>query len=99
MSQEMEYLEKKDKLTQYDIDRANMKYDIALKQIALEEAQQNKTSIRLKRDSQGNYTYQYTTNEKDVAAKKNDLQNTENELYNINKEKSMDPVPGSMYNK
>ena len=39
MDEELATLREKDKLTQYDIDRANMKYEIALKQIALEEAQ------------------------------------------------------------
>ena len=86
MSQEMEYLEKKDKLTQYDIDRANMKYDIALKQIALEEAQQNKSSLRLKRDSQGNYSYQYAGDEDDIAKKQQELADAQNSLYNLDKD-------------
>jgi hypothetical protein len=33
--------------------------DIEKARIALEEAQNNKTNMRLKRDSQGNYSYQY----------------------------------------
>lgn len=86
MSQEIKYLEKKDKLTQYDIDRANMKYDIALKQIALEEAQQNKSSLRLKRDSQGNYSYQYVGDEDDVAKKQQELIDAQNSLYNLDKD-------------
>ena len=48
---------KKKKLTQYDVDRANALYDIKLKEIALEEAQQNKSQMRLRRDSSGNYSY------------------------------------------
>ena len=86
MSQEVKYLEKKDKLTQYDIDRANMKYDIALKQIALEEAQQNKSSLRLKRDSQGNYSYQYAGDEDDIAKKQQELIDAQNSLYNLDKD-------------
>lgn len=86
MSQEIKYLEKKDKLTQYDIDRANMKYDIALKQIALEEAQQNKSSLRLKRDSQGNYSYQYVGDEDDIAKKQQELIDAQNSLYNLDKD-------------
>ena len=58
MKQELATLREQDKLSQYDIDRANLKYEIALKQMALEEAQQKKNTMRLRRDSQGNYTYQ-----------------------------------------
>lgn len=86
MEKEIAALEKKDKLTQYDIERANMKYDIALKQIALEEAQQNKTTMRLKRDSQGNYTYQYTSDDDAVADAQQQLAEAQNSLYNFDKE-------------
>ena len=86
MEQEVKALEEKDKLTQYDVDRAMKKYDIALKQIALEEAQQNKTFMRLKRDSQGNYSYQFTADEDAVKAAEDELAAAQNELYNFDKE-------------
>ena len=38
MDQQLENLKQKDKLTQYDLDRANKLYEIQLAQIALEEA-------------------------------------------------------------
>ena len=83
MKEEVAALEKKDKLTQYDIDRANMKYEIALKQIALEEAQQNKSTMRLRRDSQGNYSYQFVSDEDSIAKTREELQALYNELYNF----------------
>lgn len=83
MEQEVSALRKKDKLTQYDVDRANMKYEIALKQIALEEAQQNKSTMRLRRDSQGNYTYQYVADEDQVGKIQDELSALKNELYNF----------------
>lgn len=86
MDEELADLRERDKLTQYDIDRANMKYEIALKQIALQEAQQNKTSMRLRRDSQGNYTYQYTADDSEVANAQQELNNLYNSLYNFDKE-------------
>lgn len=86
MEEEVKALEEKDKLTQYDIDRANMKYEIALKQIALEEAQQNKSSMRLRRDSQGNYSYQFTADEDAVADAEDELSDLLNELYNFDLE-------------
>ena len=83
MADELAILKEKDKLSQYDIDRANLKYEIALKQMALEEAQQNKTQLRLRRDSQGNYTYQYTSDEDDIAQKQQELSDLYNQLYNM----------------
>lgn len=86
MQEEITALEKKDKLSQYDIDRANLKYEIALKQIALEEAQQNKSTLRLKRDSQGNYSYQYAGDEDSVASKQQEISDAQNQLYNLDKD-------------
>lgn len=86
MEEEIGMLEKKDKLSQYDIDRANMKYEIALKQIALEEAQKNKSSMKMKRDAQGNYSYVYAGDEEDISAKQQELADAQNQLYNLDKE-------------
>ena len=86
MEEEVAALREKDKLTQYDIDRANMKYEIALKQIALEEAQQNKSTMRLRRDSQGNYTYQYVADNDQIGQIEDELSALKNELYNFDLE-------------
>ena len=86
MEEEIGMLEKKDKLSQYDIDRANMKYEIALKQIALEEAQKNKSSMRMKRDAQGNYSYVYAGDEEDISSKQQELADAQNQLYNLDKD-------------
>lgn len=87
MDQQLENLKQKDKLTQYDLDRANKLYEIQLAQIALEEAQQNKSQMRLRRDSQGNYTYQYVADEDAIADAENQLANLYNDLYNFDKQK------------
>ena len=86
MEQEIGYLREQDKLSQYDIDRANLKYEIALKQIALEEAQQNKTQLRLRRDSQGNYSYQYTADDDQVSSIQQEIADLYNQLYNLDAE-------------
>lgn len=86
MNEELNALREKDKLTQYDIDRANKKYEIALKQIALEEAQQNKSTMRLRRDSQGNYTYQYVADNDQIGQLQDELTTLKNELYNFDLE-------------
>lgn len=86
MKQETDYLREQDKLSQYDLDRANLKYEIALKQMALEEAQQNKTMLRLRRDSQGNYTYQYTADEDQLSSIQQEIADLYNQLYNLDAE-------------
>jgi TP901 family phage tail tape measure protein len=86
MSEQLDMLRDKEKLTQYDVDRANALYEIALKEIALEEAQQNKSTMRLRRDSQGNYTYQYVADEDSIAQAQQDLLAAQNDLYNLDKD-------------
>lgn len=86
MEEELEGLRSKDKLTQYDIERAEKKYQLTLAQIALEEAQQNKNTMRLRRDSQGNYTYQFVADDDEVAAAQDELDKQYNSLYNFDKE-------------
>ena len=83
MQQETDYLREQDKLSEYDLERANLKYEIALKQMALEDAQQNKSKLRLRRDSQGNYTYQYTQDEDQVASIQSEIADLYNQLYNL----------------
>ena len=87
MEDELKALREKDKLTEYDIERANMKYEIALKQIALEEAQQTKTTMRLRRDSQGNYRYEYIADEDAISKLQDELDVLENSLYNFDKDR------------
>lgn len=85
--QELEMLENKDKLSQYDIDRSNKKLEILQAQIALEDAQNNKSSMRLRRDSQGNYSYQFVADTSAVDKAQEDLQNSIHDLYTLDKER------------
>ena len=86
MQEQMEVLDEKGQLTQYDVDRAEKEYEIALKQVALEEAQQNKSKMRLKRDSQGNYSYQFVSDEDEIRQAQQDLAEAQNALYNFDKD-------------
>ena len=83
---ELAILMQKDKLTQAELDRANKLYELTLLQIALDEARNNKTSMKLTRDSQGNYVYQYAADEDAIAKAEQDLADKRNELYNQNVE-------------
>ena len=86
MNEQLKFLKDKDKLTQYDVDRANMLLQIEIKRLALENARQNKSKLRLRRDSQGNYTYQYTADEDDTKQKEKALRDAQVDLYNFDKE-------------
>lgn len=81
-------LEERGKLSQYELDRANAEYELTLKQIALEEAQQTSNKMKLTRDAMGNYTYQYVADQDAIAKAEEELAAAENNLYNIDKERN-----------
>ena len=87
MNKELDALRSKDKLTEYDIERAQKRYEIELKRMELEEAQNAKTRMRLRRDSQGNYRYEYVADEDNIQKLKDELDALENSLYNFDKER------------
>lgn len=86
MEEQLSQLRAKDKLTQYDVDRAEKLLEIEQARMALEDARSAKTSLRLKRDSQGNYSYVYAANEEDVSTAQDQLAKAQNDLYNFDKE-------------
>ena len=88
MEEQLDILRTKDQLTKNDVDRANKIFDITKKQIALEEARQNKTRMRLRRDSQGNYNFQYVANEGEIQEKEKDLLASTQDFYDSQKEYS-----------
>lgn len=75
-------LEKGVQLSQYDLDVANAQYELELARIALEEAQNAKSTVRLTRDSEGNYGYVYTADQNAVDDAE---QNYEDKLYKLRK--------------
>ena len=86
LDKELAKLREKDKLTQYDLDRANAMYELELKKIALEEAQQNKSKMRLRRDASGNYSYQFVADESAENKAREELLKAQNDLYKLDKE-------------
>ena len=85
MQQQLGYLREKDKLSEYDVQYANAQLEILQKQIALQEAQRNKSQLQLRRDNQGNYSYVYTADENDTRAAEGDLLDAQNNAYNLSK--------------
>ena len=90
MEQQMKMLREKDKLSQYQIDYANLEYELALKKIALEEAQQNKSKMRLRRDSQGNYSYQFTADTNQINKAQQEVNDIYQKMYDLSIQENKD---------
>ena len=88
MKEQLDILKKKDKVSQYEVDRANKVYELTLKQIALEEARNNKNTMKLKRDSQGNYTYEYAADNDAVSQAQDEVNQAQQDLYNFDNEQA-----------
>lgn len=73
-------------LSEYDLSILEAKYKVLQAQMALEDAQNAKSELRLVRDSQGNWNYQYTADPEQIAAAEQELMDAQNEYYNIAKE-------------
>lgn len=87
MNEQLKILKEKDRVTKYDVERANKMLDIEMKRIALEDARASKNKLRLKRDAQGNYSYQYVADEEQVNNAQDELNKAVNDLYNLDKDK------------
>jgi hypothetical protein len=48
-------------LSKYDLDYLQAKYELRLAELELENAKNNKDTVRLSKDSEGNWSYVYTT--------------------------------------
>ena len=86
MNQQLKMLKDKDKLTQYDVDRANLLLQIEIKRLALQQSRNSKTKLRLRRDSQGNYNYQYISDESQISEAEQGVADLQNNLYNLDKD-------------
>ena len=83
-------------LSEYDFKLAKVKYNVLKKQIALQEAQDKKTSLRLRRNSQGNYTYQYASNSNDVLKAQKELNDANSDVYKLTKDQNQANIEKSM---
>ena len=80
---ETQQLQNKTKLSKYELEIQQAKYDLLMAEIALEEAQAAKSTVRLQRDSEGNFGYVYTADSSKVADAEQKLADAQNKLYNV----------------
>lgn len=74
------------KLSQYDLDYLEKKYQLELARQQLEEAKNAKTQVTMKRDSEGNYGYVYTADANAVADAEQNYEDRLHELQELNSE-------------
>lgn len=77
-------------LSQLELNIQKAKYELLLAEIALEEAQNAKSTVRLQRDSEGNFGYVYTADTEAISSAEQDLADAQNNLYNIGLEGTND---------
>ena len=92
MEEQLDILEKKDRLSQYEVDRANAVYELTLKQIALEESQRNASKMKLVRDTNGNLTYSFVQDEDAAAKAQEELEQAQNNLFNIDNNEARNQI-------
>ncbi len=89
-SKELRALQEKDKLSNLELEIAQKKYDLLKAQIALEESQNAKSTVRLTRDNEGNYGYVYVANEEKIEQAAQAVEDANNKLYNTQLEATND---------
>ena len=78
---ETKQLQAQAQVSQYELDIQQAEYDLLLAKIALEEAQNAKATVRLQRDSSGNFGYVYTANAEQIADAEQKVADAEQKLY------------------
>lgn len=65
-------------MTQYEVDELRARYELHLAEIALEDAQNAKSQVRMQRDAEGNWSYIYTADQSNIDAA---MQTYEDKLF------------------
>ena len=79
---ELKNLQQSGKLSKAELDIKQREYELTLAEIALEEAQNAKSVVRLTRTADGGFGYVYTADENATAEAEQNKADAENALYN-----------------
>ena len=79
---ETKALQNQGKLSKFELELQQAKYDLLVAEIALEEAQNAKNIVRLQRDAEGNFGYVYTADAALVSESLQQFDDAQNALYN-----------------
>lgn len=83
---ETKSLQENTQLSKYELEIQQAKYDLLLAEIALEEAQNAKSTVRLSRDNEGNFGYIYTADQDAIDNAQQGVEDADNRLYNLSLE-------------
>ena len=86
LDKEIEALGQKEQLSKNELELAQKRMEVTLAEIALEEAQNAKTTVRLQRDAEGNYGYVYTADQDKIDDAEQKVADARNDLYNTARE-------------
>lgn len=84
--EETKGLQENTRLSEYELEIQQAKYDLLVAELALEEAKNAKSTVRLSRDSEGNFGYVYTADEDAINEAQQNYDDAENNLYNLSLE-------------
>ena len=73
-------------LSEYDLDVYQRRYELYLAQIALEEAQRAKSTVRMSRDNEGNWSYVYVADQDALDKAQEDYENKLYEYAKLNED-------------
>lgn len=84
--EETKSLQNNTKLSEYELEIQKAKYDLLLAEIALEEAQNAKSTVRMSKDNEGNFGYVFTADQDEIDDAQQSVDDAENRLYNLSLE-------------
>lgn len=76
----------KTQLSEQELKNLQQRYDLRLSEIALEEAQWNKTQMRLQRNANGTWSYTYGSTNEDLIKAQQNLEDKQQEIYKTSSE-------------
>lgn len=79
---ETQMLQNQEKLSKFELDIQQKKYDLLLAELALEEAKNVVSTVTLRRDAEGNFGYVYTADQEKIADAEQKYDDAQNALYN-----------------
>ena len=82
----IEQLQNEEELSKAELEIAQAKYDLLQAEIALQDAQNAKSQVRMTQDSEGNWGYVYTADQNKIAEAQQQYADAQNNLYNISLE-------------
>ena len=80
---EIEAAQNSEKLSKNSMEILKARYELLQAEMALEDAKNAKSTVRLQRDNEGNYGYVYTADQDNIDDAEQDLNDKQNDLYNL----------------